>query len=342
MKKVLKKLLVKILILSVITLNTSTVYSQNLEVNESCFEDWQYFISSQLSYNEFREFWNDIFDRYMKNLCHYQDIRQVINQQEALSEQIKEAYLSCNAEQAIELEEKYDELRAELFYLRNFIEIPVSDIQKIPDDKVYGLMRSEFVLNSVVFTEKELKPLFDSFTEKYKNKISTKYAKCKDPNFEALKERWDSFVENIKALSTEQPQPSVNANWGRAISTPHKAIEDFVGGIKNQRLNNLPAVKTPDEVVNELYKESEKTGGAEPTIADIQSAVMKTAREYVKKAESASLRAEYEAKYKKGNDAVTSEYERKIQEIIDIAESTFDPFNKLKKCSKSAGERQCQ
>lgn len=343
MKNLIKKIGAIIAIITVMSLTSSTALSQNLgnlEVNPSCFDDWQYFVTSQLSFNEFKEFWKDLFDRYNKNICHYDDINNLVKQLDSVNNQIKEAFLGCKTEQGLTLQKKYNEIKAELFYVRNFINIPVSEIQTIPDEKVYNMMRSEFVLDSPVFTEDELKTLFDRFKEKYKSKITTKYAKCKDADFEELKKKWDSFVKNIKTMGDQAK--SIKTNWGKAISTPEKAMESFVKGIENMRLNNLPSFKTPDQIINELYKEGQTTGAGEPDLVEIQTKVIENAEEYTRKVDSASVRAEYEAKYKKGNDEVASAYEKKIQEIIDITTATFDPLNKLKTCSKKAADRQCQ
>jgi predicted DNA-binding protein (UPF0278 family) len=343
MKKLLIKIRTSILAIALIVLTISPAYGanpENLEVNEACFDNWQYFVTSQLSFNEFSEYWKDLFDRYSKNICHYNDINQLTKQLDAVSKQIKDAFLKCNAAQALTLEKKYNEIKAELFYVRNFIDIPVSEIQTIPDEKVYNLMRSEFVLDNQNFTEEELKTIFDKFKTKYKDKIGTRYGQCKDADFEELKKKWDSFIKNIKSLGDQAK--SVKDNWGKAISTPSTAMEGFVKGIENMRLNNLPAIKTPDQVVTEIYKEYEKTGAGEPTIVDIQTKIIDTSEEYNRKVDSASVRAEYEAKYKKGNDAVASEYDKKIQEILDIVNATFEPLSKLKTCTKKGGERQCQ
>lgn len=343
MKNVFTKIWTSILAITLIVLTISPVYGdnlENLEVNEACFDNWQYFVSSQLSFDEFSEYWKDLFDRYSKNSCHYNDINQLTKQLDAVSKQIKDAFLKCSADQAVKLEVKYNEIKAELFYVRNFIDIPVTEIQTIPDEKVYSMMRTEFVLNSPDFTEEELKTLFDKFKTKYKDKISARYGQCKDTNFEELKKKWDSFVKNIKSMGDQAN--AVKDNWGKAISTPSKAMEGFVKGIENMRLNNIPSFKTPDQVVTEIYKEYEKTGAGEPTIVDIQLKIIDTSEEYVRKIDSASVRAEYEAKYKKGNDTVASEYDKKIQEIIDIINATFEPLSKLKTCTKKGGERQCQ
>ncbi len=343
MKNLFTKIWTSILALALIGLTISPAYGdnlENLEVNQTCFDNWQNFVTSQLSYNDFSEYWKDLFDRYSKNICHYNDISQLIKQLDAISKQIKDAFLKCNAEQGVTLEVKYNETKAELFYVRNFIDIPVSEIQTIPDEKVYSMMRSAFVLDNTDFTDEELKTLFDKFKAKYKDKIGARYGQCKDADFEELKKKWDSFVKNIKSLGDQAK--SVKDNWGKAISTPSKAMEGFVKGIENMRLNNIPSIKTPDQIVNELYKEGEKSGSGEPTIVDIQSKIVDTSEEYVRKIDSASVRAEYEAKYKKGNDTVASEYDKKIQEIIDIVNATFEPLSKLKTCTKKSSERQCQ
>jgi len=343
MKNLLQKIWITLLITALMGLNISPALGQegsSLEVNEECFDDWQFFITSQISFNEFKEFWEDIFVRYNKNTCHYMDIYQLVKQLDAISIQIKDAYLSCNIDQTIKLNTKYLELKAEIYYLRNFIDIPGSDVQKIPDEKIFKLMRSEFVLNSTDFTDEELKTLFDKFVSKYKNKITSKYKECKDADIETLKKKWDSFVKNIKSMG--DTGKSLKDNWGKATSLPSKGMDNLIKGLENMRLNNLPSIKSPDEIVKDLLKQKAKSGSTEPTIVETQTAIIDTSEEFIRKVGGASLRSQYEAKYKKGNDQVSSDYEKKIQQIIDVVTSTYDPLTKLKKCANKSGERQCQ
>ncbi|MFC1647795.1 hypothetical protein ACFL10_02260 [Patescibacteria group bacterium] len=344
MKNLMKKIWMIIMIIAVMGLNISPALSLDtpdleedfgISADDACFDDWETFISAAVSYDSFKEFWKDMFVRYNKNICHYMDISNILKQIDAVREQIKKNFLSCNAEQAIQLTQKYYELEAELYFLRNFIDIPNSEIQEIADDRVFSEFRSTFYLNKKYFDDETIKTLFDKLKEKYKTKVSTTYAKCEDPGFATLKKKWDSFVENIKAMGTQGG--SIKSNWGKPNLTPPKGMTGFIQGIENFRLNNLPAMKTPDQVIADLQKDSTSIA-----ITDAHNAVVKTQQDYSTKVTSTSIKAEYEALYKKGGDQVAADYAAKIQEIIAIVESTYEPFTKLKKCASKSAERQCQ
>lgn len=342
-----KKLLKIGLILGItLTIGSNAAYGQistdKLKVDEICFNDWQTFSSAIISYNSFTEFWEDIFVRYNKNLCHYTDIAKVLDQIDAARDEIKKNFLSCNAAQAVIIRDKYYELEFELFFLRNFIDIPSSEIQEIPADKVLEMLRQEFVLNKGYFDETKAKELFDRFKKKYQGKVKTTYKNCVDPDIAALKKKWNSLKDTIKSMGQDAGK-SIKSEWSKAINNPPKGMEDFIKGVQGFRLNKLPAFPTPDTIVKDLSKDLQKSSGSsEPTLFEAQQKIDQVQTAYINKVNTTSVKAEYEALYKKGGDSLAESYVKKIQEINKIVLATFDPLSKVKECAKKTGERQCQ
>lgn len=347
MKNTFKKISLTLVLIFSLILGSQPALSQSADTfDESCFNDWQTFISSVISYNDFAEYWKDIFVRYNKNVCHYADIENILKQIDAVRDQIKKAFLSCSTQNIISLTEKYYSLEAELFYLRNFIDIPNSEIQKIPEEKVWKLIRKEFVVDKQYFNEEKAKTLFNQFKTKYGSKPDSAYKNCEDASIKKLTEKWNSLVKNLKSLgdpaSSSNPAKSVKENWGKATSTPPTGMKGFIQGIENMRLNNIPALKTPDEVYSKLTKDGTKPGGSEPTILDLQETISKTETEFKATVNTTSIKASYEALYKQGGDQLGKDYSAKIQQIINTVTATFDPLIKLKTCTKKSADRQCQ
>ena len=346
------KKLLKIGLTLIIALNISNtaVYAQNLpdvpdpdnlQIDEQCFNDWETFVSAVISYDSFTEFWKDILVRYNKNLCHYMDISSILDQIDATRDAIKKSFLSCNATQGATLTARYYELEAELFFLRNFIDIPNSTIQELPEEKVKELLRQNFVLNKQYFTDEKVAELYDKFKKKYKGKVNSTYKNCPDPDIDALKKKWNSFKENIKSLGQDTGE-SIKSEWSKAINTPAKGMQGFIKGVQGFRLNSVPAIKTPDKIVAAMTKELEKSGGVPPSLDEAQASIDRTYAAYTKTVNTTAVKAEYEALYKQGGDSLAESYVNKIKEINEVIIQTYDPLTKLKECTKKTGERQCQ
>lgn len=342
-----KKLLKIGLILGItLTIGGNAAYGQastdKLKVNEICFNDWQTFSSAIISYNSFTEFWEDIFVRYNQNLCHYTDIAKVLDQIDAARDEIKKNFLSCNAAQAATIKAKYYELEFELFFLRNFIDIPKSEIQEIPAEKVLEMLRQEFVLNKGYFDETKAKELFDRFKKKYQGKVKTTYKNCEDPDIAALTKKWNSLKDTIKSIGQDAGK-SIQSEWNKAINNPPKGMESFIKGVQGFRLNSLPAFPTPDKIIGDLQKDIAKSGSLlEPTLSEAQQTIDQVQTAHITKVNTTNVKAEYEALYKQGGDSLAESYVKKIQEINKIVIETFDPLSKMKECAKKTGERQCQ
>ncbi|MFC1599440.1 hypothetical protein ACFL3T_00240 [Patescibacteria group bacterium] len=346
-KKLLK---IGLTIIIALSLGSSAAYAQNLpdvpdpnnlKVDEQCFDQWESFVSSVISYDSFTEFWKDIFVRYNKNLCHYMDISSILDQIDATRQQIKKNFLTCNAPAATLLTNQYFELEAELFFLRNFIDIPNSEVQELPEEKVQELLRQNFVLNKRYFTDEKVKELYDKFKKKYKGKVASTYKKCEDPDIGALKKKWNSFKENIKSLGQDTGK-TIKAEWGKAINNPAKGMQGFIKGVESFRLNSIPALKTPDKIVAAMTKELNKSGGVPPSLDEAQASIDITYAQFTKTVNTTAVKAEYESLYKQGGDSLAESYVNKIKEINEVVIQTYDPLIKLKECTKKTGERQCQ
>jgi hypothetical protein len=344
MKKENIKNRLKITAVSIITLFATTIcgntlYAQEeLTVDPTCYNDWLSFVSSVVSYDSFTEYWKDIFYRYNKNICHYMDIANVQKQMDSLRNQIRNTFYSCNLENAVSLGQRYIELEAELFYLRNFVEFPQSKVEKLSDEKIYKNMLDKYLYENDFYTdEQEVRELFERYRTKYENRVET-YSKCEDPGLSMLMEKWDSLVENFKAMS-ESTEKAVKSNWNRAVNTPVKRTNPFTLGNLNDRLNNLPPPKTIDEIKSELQKEI--PGETQPTLESLQSAVSLHHEENVEKTNEATLMAKYETLYKKGGDNSTKSLVEKLKEINKLVNDTLPVFDSLESCAKKTEERQC-
>lgn len=337
-KHIGKKIIITISIFLMFTMNTAPSFGA-VETGKEllCARDWLTFISSVISYDGFTEYWKDIFYRYNKNICYYFDIDSLLKQIDKAREQIRNAFYTCDAARANSLKNRYYELEAELFFLRNFINIPQSEVMEIEDEKVYSKLRDNFVINKSYFDDDKAKELFDKFKKDYKDRVKT-YKDCKDPGIEMLINKWNSLKKSFKEMG--DTGKSIKDHWEKSINAPNKRTGEFLGGFLDMRLNNLPIKKSAELIYNEI-KKNLPTGGT-PTLEDLQFAIDINEEEYSKKVEQTSLIAEYEALFKHGGDALAKDFEDKIKELNKIIEDTYKPLEQLKACAKKTVDRQCK
>ena len=86
-----------LLIVSVITPGIAPVQAQEspaVSLNTSCFTEWDTFVSSTISVDEFLEYWTDILVRYNQNTCYYMDIQHVLKQIDTTRSDPSQSYFS--------------------------------------------------------------------------------------------------------------------------------------------------------------------------------------------------------------------------------------------------------
>jgi len=334
--KITQIVLATVIILQ-LTNNPSLATAQSsVSINTSCFTEWDTFISSTISIRGFKEYWKDILVRYNRNTCYYMDIENVLKQIDTTRSQLRTAILGCDDEQVKPLKAKYYELETELEYLRSFVSFADKKGKLISEEKVYKEMKKIYVDDKLIFTEEDFKKLFDRYKIKYKSKLSSVYSKCQDASIKKLVDKWDQLVKSVKSM--EADVKSIKADFDKAINTPPTGTKQFINNLRQLRLDSIPPIKTPTEIFNQTIKDS----GSEPTIDQLQIAVSKTEQEYNQTIKKTSLTAEYEALYKHGGDSVASSYEKVLIDLNKIIESTYKPLEDLKQCAKKSADRQCQ
>lgn len=340
MIKTLKKIIVTLTVVSVITNAAPITNAQNTGKELFCQRDWATFISAVISYDSFTEYWRDMFYRYNKNICYYMDIDNVLQQIEKAQEQIRNAFYNCNSQRAEQLKTRYYELEAELFFLRNFVDISKSEIKTIPDKKVYEELRSNFVIGKSYFTEEKAKQLFEQFKQKYGKRVATTYKECSDPGLEALTKKFKELKTSFQNMASGKTGTSLKEYWNKSLNTPIKRTGNFLGGVLDARINGL----TPKQAADAIYKEIQKSlpPNTEPTLDAVQNAITKENEDYAAKVEKASLLAEYEALYKNGIDNMAKDFEEKLKQLDSIIKGTYPALEALKDCSKKAKDKQCK
>ncbi|MBD3157071.1 hypothetical protein GF369_04565 [Candidatus Peregrinibacteria bacterium] len=327
-----------ILIMSITTLGIGSVRAQDttMSLNTSCFTEWDTFVSSTISVNEFLEYWKDILVRYNRNTCYYMDIQQILKQIDTTRSALRKAILACNDKQAGPLKTRFYELQLELDYLRSFVSFADKNGRLVSEEKVYKQLKEKYVDTGLDFTEEAFNVLFDRYKTKYIGNVSSIYKRCSDGSIQQLIDRWDKLVETLKSMQADAK--AVKEDFDRAVNKPPQGMKNFIKNLENVRRESLEAQKNPEEIFNETTQET----GTEPTIDQLTVSINKNEQEYQKNMQQASLTAEYEALYKHGGDSLAESYEKVLTELNTIIKDSYKPLEDLKQCAKQSADRQCQ
>jgi len=329
-----KILLIGIVIISNIAFTTNYVKSQSLS-KMACERDWLTFISTIISYNDFMEVWRDVFERYPKNVCYYTDIANLQKQMESARTNLRKTISLCGSN-IVNLKTAYYELEAELYFLRNFVDISQSEIKQKPAKNLYEELKRNFAFEKEYFSEAKAKELFDKFAAKYKDRVTQTYKKCVDPDMQQLILKWDRLVKTIKEMGSKTEKMA--EEWNKAINAPINRTDIANNSFLETRINNLPLKQAPDAV----YKELMKASGGTPTIDVYQQSLAKVDETYSKKVDVVSTTAEYDALYKKSSDDIALDFETKLKELNTIIKDSYKPIESLTECIKKTGSRQCK
>lgn len=324
-----------VIIMQVGLINTASAQT-SVSINTSCFTEWDTFISSTISINGFKEYWKDILVRYNQNTCYYMDIDTVLKQIDTARSNLREAILGCKDDQVNKLKPKYYELEIELDYLRTFVSFSDKKGKLISEEKVYKELKKKYVDDKLLYTEDDFKKIYDRYKTKYQSRLNSTYAKCEDASLKKLVDKWNQLVKTVKGIGADAKK--IKEDFDKAINLPPTNTKNFIGDLKQLRLDSIPPIQTPTEIFNETTR----TTGNEPTLDQLQISISQTGQEYNSTIQKTSLTAEYEALYKNSGDSVADAYEKILIDMNKTIEDTYKPLEELKQCAKKSTDRQCQ
>jgi hypothetical protein len=296
--------------------------------------DFSVFLSALISYDDFVEYWKDIFVRYNANICQYQDIDTLLKQITRVRKQIREAFYVCGDTGS--LTETYYRLEAELFFLRKYVTVIGGEIVE-PKDLIDDL-QSYFVLDKGYFTQEKMLQLFNEFVAKYQPRMET-YKKCTDPSWEALVTKWNEFKENAGGFgpAIKQAGASISKRWERMANTPIKQGAKFFGDFLDMNINGLPPLEGLQQIGDEL--ERMYPGGY--TFSDLQAAQSLAQQSYDESTMLATYEAQYRALYGETSGKYTEQMIYRLTVLDDIINATGPYQNQTFQCARRILDKQC-
>lgn len=199
------------------------------------------------------ELWRDVLAR---NQCHSEDILHLLKQSDKLRSAIRQAFLTCSTHKLPGLKIAYNEILAEIYYIRNLLVAdgiivvslpfsilsarwdtrnPFSDDRDLFDSMdpftdslvLYNDMRQKFVKNHF-FTEDEFNRLYLTLDAKYRDRKNS-YVFCRGSGWDEVRSKWEEFKTFFTEDIGEQFSAGISDLQARSdqITQEAKTIKTF-------------------------------------------------------------------------------------------------------------------
>ncbi|HBB02318.1 MAG: hypothetical protein US89_C0011G0020 [Candidatus Peregrinibacteria bacterium GW2011_GWF2_38_29] len=374
MKKTIKKILAFTLITaSLCGFMVVRDYSEpTLTKAESCsainyYNDFDIFLSNLVSYDDFSEYFKDIFSR---NSCQRDDIFMLETQIQKQTKLIRQAYENCNPGILTKLIPKVYTLQVELMYLRKFaINNPnktAGQPEMIPYEtyRLYTDLSKEFVVNKKIFKQNEFDAVYDTIATKYATKLD-EYNNCVDVSWKELNEKWDEFVAMRAGMTpaVDKMKQSIQNKAKKINEAPPKGRGELLESLFAIGINGVDAPQGLSEIVQEYQKnkpgfmpdiddpnnpvkDKPKTEGSSNTTGvtfdNIVSGYASANDKYEKDKEATDILTKYRFLYRDDADESIKTLIEKIDDLNKTIEGTFPAEQNFFKCAKAIKAKQCQ
>ncbi|MDP4007834.1 MAG: hypothetical protein Q8P68_01450 [Candidatus Peregrinibacteria bacterium] len=350
----------------VLTLGIGTIYAA--EVSETmtddvvdepvaqvdCFngkENFASFLRSLISFGEFDAFFKDI----QMNACQYTAVRQLKDDLENLREKIRDSYYMCDNKSANNLRLEYNHKEAELFFLRNLISTKKNERVATDLSSLKTKMFNKYVKQKKYFVEiapanesteeasdtqtvETFEEVWRDISKKYDAKT---YLECKG-DFELMRDKIEGLRDTIDGIVAEFKKDKeeldaevekLNDNGGNKNASEAELKLNAMS-IFARSINQVSPQKFADEIIREFQSNSISQAELAAHIAEDQ-------RRYEMDLARATKLARYRAKYQHTTDAISSDYEERIQTLISTIDSATINLDTTKDCLDFVNETQC-
>ncbi len=341
--------LIIVLILSTVTLttlggNVQVVRAQTGDVSgnggavycRNGARDYGNFLSAVISYNGFVEYWKDILVRYNANMCLYLDIDSLLTRIDKARQLIRNAFYNCDSN-AQKLAKTYYQLDAELFFLRNYVDVSNGNILIKSEKGVTNDFISYYVNDKGFFTTDEAQTLLQQFISKYQARMDS-YLNCQDPTWGNLIAKWNEFKSNLGGFTAVQESvEQINKSWDNAINTPFKRTGGLLGGLLDVKINDLDPATAWSDISTQL-KNNSPSGF---TFNQFQAAQTADAAYHDDVLSRTTYLGQYQQLYQNGTADITQAIIDRVNYLDNSIVGTYDYIDKTAQCTKGIVEKVC-
>lgn len=297
--------------------------------------------------------WNDILAR---NQCQATDVSNLIKQRDKIRTLIRDSFLTCNTQKLPALEEAYWKLNAEIYYVRHVVDgsvvqgIPANllgermledpDSLFYPREKLYNGMLERYVKKGGM-TQEDFDPFFDGLEKKYEDR-KTNYVVCENDSWDRVVEKWDEFISSVGGIAPAW-KDAERGIGGRAEKLAETAtstsLTEYLSGIVNVNLNNLPFKAGFEEIVSDI---GEYLPNVEvPTQETVLTALVVADVKYNTDTMRAELTAYFDALYKNTSDSSVELLVNGLDELNQTLVDSFPKLDMILECTETMNNRQC-
>lgn len=298
--------------------------------------DYGAFLSTLIDYDDFTEYWKDIFVRYSANICQYEDIDSLLTRIGKVRKQLREAFYVCA--DTSKMKDTYYKLETELFYLRNYVNTDNGSFEVINEAQLVNDLQENFVINKGYFSSEEMTGLFDQFKAKYESRLET-YKNCTDQSWENLVTKWNEFKDTAGGFgpAIKQAGASISKRYERMANTPLTKGGGFFGGILDAKINGLE----PMESLGQIYDELKRNLPEGYTFSDVQAAQTVAENKRNEEVSIADYEAQYQALYAETSGEYTNQIIYRLSVLDKIIKDTSAPMNQTYQCTRRINNKQC-
>lgn len=299
------------------------------------------------------EYWKD----FLRNDCHAFDLYSLDDQQDAVKKSIQDAFLNCESQKVPDLEQQYNKLEAEVYYVRNLTKVSavnetlslgiantgIEDLTLNDDAYIKDLMITKKKFNDRI---EDFDKFFESLGSKYSDR-KYQYIKCEETGWEEVVEKFKEFIDNLGGLK-EGAESVANvveeeaARFDNATNFPKGTLGGFVKNAFAIKVNNLPAAKGLSDIAEDISAQDFWSSyGEQRESSAILNAAGKARTERESLINRTVLEAKYSALYKSTTDASTKEFLKAVDNLQFYISEGIASLRNVFSCVDTMVKKQC-
>ncbi len=299
--------------------------------------------------------WKDVL---MRNKCHATDVSGLILQQDKIRQYIRDAFLACKSEKVPALKRAMDELKIEIYYVRNVIDgkviasLPFDLIStrqaENPDSLKTSTVKLETDIKAkyggkIVLSSAELDALIAKLHVKYKDRVK-EYIVCTNDAWEQVSKKWTEFIDSAGGLSTaaEDAQKEIAGAAEKLVesATADSQKATYKGWLQIN-INNTEPEKGLADIEKQFKQNTTTTDSGTITQSAMLDAISITDTNYKLETTRKEMNTKFYSLYKETSDSGTQLLVTSLDAYNKTLTDSFPILAKILEGTKKMNSRQC-
>jgi len=297
-------------------------------------------------------------DVLFRNQCHATDVGSLLKQRDKIRKYIRDAFLTCKTQKLPGLRRAFQDVTAEIYYVRHVVEgAPIQflpfgllkvdedeiDQYYYPRNKLYNEMKERFVsgVYSGYYNDQEFEQLFTKLEFKYEDRKKS-YVVCGNDSWDRVVEKWEEFVESSGGVTPAIEKAS--KQWDQQTEKRVEAwnslsLKKSLDGWVQVNLNDMDLVQGVEDISNNLDRYIPNL--QVPTNSSLLSAIETAERQFDIEEMKRTMTANYAVLYKDTSDAAIGLFVEELNNWDNTIKETFPLLEAIIDCTEVMNNRQC-